>query len=93
MLVSIIVWLIVGFLAGLLAKAIVPGASEKPSGFWGTAILCIVGAIVGGFIYFMVSGGNRAFSTGLDLMSIVWATVGAIVVVFIERAITGRRVV
>ena len=90
---SIVVWLIVGFLAGLLAKAIVPGSAEKPSGFWGTAILGIVGAIVGGFIYFMVSGGNRSFTTGLDFMSIVWATVGAIVVVFIERAIASRRVV
>ena len=93
MLWSIIMWLIVGFLAGLLAKAIVPGASEKPSGFWGTAILGIVGAIVGGFIYFMVSGGNRGFTTRLDLMSIVWATIGAIVVVFIERAISSRRAI
>ena len=93
MLWSIIMWLIVGFLAGLLAKAIVPGASAKPSGFWSTALLGIVGAIVGGFIYFMVSGGNRSFTTGLDLMSIVWATIGAIVVVFIERAISGRRAI
>ena len=93
MLWSIIMWLIVGFLAGLLAKAIVPGASEKPSGFWGTAILGIVGAIVGGFIYFMISGGNRSFTTRLDLMSIVWATIGAIVVVFIERAISSRRAI
>ncbi len=92
MLWSIIVWLIVGFLAGLLAKAIVPGSSEKPSGFWGTAILGIVGAVVGGFIYHLLSG-SRGFSTNLDIMSIVWATVGAIVVVFIERAIAGRRVV
>jgi len=93
MLWSIIVWLIVGFLAGLLAKAIVPGTSEKPSGFWGTAILGIVGAIVGGFIYYMVSGGNRNFTTGLDVPSILWAALGAIVVVAIERAVSSRRVV
>lgn len=86
-------WLVVGFLAGLLAKAIVPGTADKPRGFWGTAILGIVGAIVGGFIYFMVSGGNRGFTTGLDLMSILWATLGAIVVVAIERAVSGRRAV
>ncbi len=93
MLVSIIVWLIVGFLAGLLAKAIVPGSAEKPSGFWGTAILGIVGAIVGGFIYFMVSGGSRNLTTALDLPSILWAALGAIVVVAIERAVAGRRAI
>lgn len=93
MLWSIIVWLIVGFLAGLLAKAIVPGSAEKPSGFWGTAILGIVGAIVGGFVYFMVSGGSRSFTTALDLPSILWAALGAIVVVAIERAVAGRRAI
>lgn len=88
---SIIMWLVVGFLAGLLAKAIVPGAAAKPSGFWGTAILGIVGAIVGGGIYFLVSGGSRGFHTQFDLPSILWATLGAIIVVAIERALAGRR--
>ena len=50
MLLSILMWLVVGFLAGLLAKAIVPGPTKKPSGFLGTAVLGIVGAVVGGFI-------------------------------------------
>jgi len=92
MIVSIIMWLVVGFLAGLLAKAIVPGTAEKPSGFLGTAILGIVGAIVGGFIYYMVSG-SPAFQTQFDLASILWATLGAIVVVFFERMVAGRRAV
>ncbi len=90
---TIIMWLVVGFLAGLLAKAIVPGTSQKPGGFWGTAILGIVGAIVGGAIYYLVSGGNRGFHTGFDLPSILWATLGAVVVVIIERAIAGRRAI
>jgi uncharacterized membrane protein YeaQ/YmgE (transglycosylase-associated protein family) len=90
---SIIMWLVVGFLAGLLAKAIVPGPAEKPSGFLGTAILGIVGAIVGGFIYHFVSGGNSGFRTHFDLMSILWATLGAIIVVGIERAMAGRRAI
>lgn len=91
MIVTILMWLVVGFLAGLLAKAIVPGSSEKPSGFLGTAILGIVGAIVGGFIYYLVSGGNSGFRTHFDIPSILWAALGAVVVVFIERAIAGRR--
>ena len=90
---TIIMWLVVGFLAGLLAKAIVPGSAEKPSGFWGTAILGIVGAIVGGFIYYLVSGGNSGFRTHFDIASILWAALGAVVVVFIERAISSRRTI
>ncbi len=88
---SIIMWLVVGFLAGLLAKAIVPGTQAKPSGFWGTALLGIVGAVVGGAIYFLLSGGNRGLHTRFDLISILWATLGAVVVVAIERALAGRR--
>ncbi len=91
MLSSIIMWLVVGFLAGLLAKAVVPGNSQKPGGFWGTALLGIVGAVVGGFIYYLVSGGNSGFRTHFDIPSIFWATLGAVVVVFIERAIAGHR--
>jgi uncharacterized membrane protein YeaQ/YmgE (transglycosylase-associated protein family) len=90
---TIIMWLVVGFLAGLLAKAVVPGTSQKPSGFWGTAVLGIVGAIVGGAIYYLVSGGNRGFHTGFDIPSILWAALGAVVVVIIERAIAGRRAI
>ncbi len=90
MIISIIMWLVVGFLAGLLAKAIVPGNSKEPSGFLSTAILGIVGAIVGGFIYYMVSGSSN-FRTHFDLASILWATLGAVVVVFIERAVSSRR--
>ena len=93
MLLSILMWLVVGFLAGLLAKAIVPGPTKKPSGFLGTAVLGIVGAVVGGFIYFLVSGGNRGFTTRFDLASILWATLGAVVVVVVERAIAGRRAI
>ena len=88
---SIIMWLVVGFIAGLLAKVIVPGTAAKPRGFWATAILGIVGAIVGGAIYYLVSGGNSGFRTHFDLASIFWATLGAIVVVSIERALAGRR--
>lgn len=89
---GILGWIVVGFLAGLLAKAIVPGGSNKPGGFVGTTVLGIVGAIVGGFIYSLVSGSN-AFRTHFDLASILWAALGAIVVVGIERAIAGRRAI
>lgn len=88
---TVIMWLVVGFLAGLLAKAVVPGPSQKPGGFWGTALLGVVGAIVGGFIYYLISGGNTGFRTHFNIPSILLAALGAIVVVFIERAVAGRR--
>lgn len=88
---TVIMWLVVGFLAGLLAKAVVPGTSQKPGGFWGTALLGIAGAIVGGFIYYLITGGNASFRTHFNVPSILLAALGAVVVVFIERAIAGRR--
>ena len=90
MIISILMWLVVGFLAGLLAKAIVPGNANEPSGFLPTAILGIVGAVVGGFIYFLVSG-SKGFTTTFDLPSILWAALGAVIVVFIQRALSSRR--
>ncbi len=89
---NIIGWIVVGFLAGLLAKAIVPGTSREPGGFVATTLLGIVGAIVGGFVFALVTGSN-AFRTHFDLASILWAALGAIVVVAIERAIAGRRAI
>lgn len=89
---GILGWIVVGFLAGLLAKVIVPGGSKEPGGFVGTTILGIVGAIVGGFVYHLVSGSSN-FVSRFDLASILWAALGAIVVVAIERAIAGRRAI
>lgn len=89
---GILGWIVVGFLAGLLAKVIVPGGSKEPGGFVGTTILGIVGAIVGGFVFSLVTH-NNGFRTHFDLPSILWAAGGAIVVVAIERAIAGRRAI
>ena len=87
---TILMWVIVGFLAGLLAKAIVPGNADEPGGFVGTTVLGVVGAIVGGFIYHFATG-SRSFTTTLDLASVIWAAIGAIVVVLISRMVNGRR--
>ena len=89
---NILGWIVIGFLAGLLAKMIVPGGSKEPGGFVGTTILGIVGAVVGGFIYHLVTN-SSSFATRFDIASILWAALGAIVVVAIERAIAGRRAI
>jgi uncharacterized membrane protein YeaQ/YmgE (transglycosylase-associated protein family) len=86
--VGILSWILVGLVAGFLAKYAVPG--EGPGGIVGDVIIGIVGAFIGGFIF-------NAFGhfgvTGLNVYSILVAFIGAVVLLFIMRAISGRRTV
>jgi len=89
MLISIIIWIIIGFVAGYLAKLIMPGPDG--GGFILTTILGIVGAVVGGFLGNMLFGQNtNANDSPLNLMSFVMAVIGAIIVLAIYRLATGR---
>ncbi|HYW53057.1 MAG TPA: GlsB/YeaQ/YmgE family stress response membrane protein, partial [Dongiaceae bacterium] len=83
---GILSWLIVGLIAGFLAKYVVPG--EGPGGIVGDIIIGIIGAFIGGWVFhqFGEPGVN-----GLTLWSILVAFVGAAILLFIMRAITGRR--
>lgn len=85
---SILAWIIVGIIAGFLAKAIVPG--EGPGGILGDLIVGVVGALIGGWI--MSAFGAGSYS-GLNIWSIFVAFVGAVVLLLILRAVTGRRTV
>ena len=81
-----IIWtIIIGFVAGVLAKLITPGDNE-PSGFILTTILGIVGAFVATYLGQAFGWYNAGEGAGL-----VGATVGAIVVLLIWGAIAGRR--
>jgi len=82
---NIIWFLIVGLVAGALAKAIMPGTSKEPSSWLLTIVLGIVGAVVGGFIASAVGIGG-----GL-IMQIIIATVGAILLIALMRLLSGRR--
>lgn len=77
--------IIIGFVAGVLAKLITPGDNE-PSGFILTTILGIVGAFVATYLGQALGWYNAGEGAGL-----VGATVGAIVVLLIWGAIAGRR--
>ncbi len=81
---SIIGWLILGLIAGFIASKIVNKTGE---GVLVDIILGIVGAVVGGFL-FSFFGADPV--TGLNIYSMVVAVIGAIVVLFIYHAITGR---
>jgi len=83
---SVLAWIVVGVIAGFLAKAVVPG--EGPGGVLGDLVVGIVGALIGGWI--MNSFGNPG-ATGLNLWSIFVAFLGAVVLLFVLRAVTGRR--
>ena len=85
---GIISWIILGLIAGALAKLILPG--KQGGGIIVTMILGIIGALLGGFIFSLlgIGGGvTGAFNIG----SIITAVIGAIIVLVIYGAITGRR--
>lgn len=81
-----IIWtIIIGFVAGIIAKFIMPGPNE-PSGFIMTAILGIVGAFVATFLGQAVGWYGPNDGAGL-----IGAVVGAIIVLAIWGFIAGRR--
>ena len=81
-----IIWtIIIGLIAGVLAKLITPGDNE-PSGFILTTILGIVGAFVATYLGQALGWYSAGEGAGL-----IGATVGAIVVLLIWGAIAGRR--
>lgn len=84
---GIIAWIVVGLIAGVLAKLIMPG--DDPGGFIVTILLGIVGAFVGGFVVNLLGG---AGVSGFNLWSILVATLGAIILLAIYRLVAGRRV-
>lgn len=86
---GILTWIIVGLIAGFLAKLAMPGDENEPGGFFGTMILGIVGAVIGGWIWNLLL--NRSGATGFDLGSILVAFVGSVVVIGLLRAFTRNR--
>jgi uncharacterized membrane protein YeaQ/YmgE (transglycosylase-associated protein family) len=82
---SIIAWIVLGLIAGFIGSKIVNKSGE---GVFLDIILGIVGAVVGGWL-FSAFGMSRV--TGLNIYSLLVAVVGAVVVLFVYHALTGRR--
>lgn len=81
-----IVWtIIIGFVAGVIAKFITPGSNE-PSGFILTTILGIIGAFVATYLGQALGWYNANEGAGL-----IGAVVGAIIVLFAWGIIAGRN--
>ena len=82
---GIIVWIILGAIAGFITNMIMGGKE----GVIGTIILGIIGAVVGGFLAGTVL--KVANVTGINVESIVVAVIGAVIVVALYRMFIGRR--
>ena len=85
---GIIAFIILGLLAGIIAKAMLPG--EDPGGVIVTAIIGIVGALLGGFIAGAIFDADP-LDEFFDISTWLTAIVGAIVLLLIYRLLAGRR--
>ena len=83
---TIIVWVVLGLVAGWLAGQVMKGGGY---GVVGDIVLGIVGALVGGFLTGLVLG--RDMVSGFNIESIVVAFIGAVSLIAVSRAFTGRR--
>ncbi|MBW4464937.1 MAG: GlsB/YeaQ/YmgE family stress response membrane protein [Pegethrix bostrychoides GSE-TBD4-15B] len=91
---NILAWLILGLIAGAIAKAIYPG--HQSGGILGTLVLGVIGAFVGGSLYNLLTTGTIALTSagaGLSIGGIVVAVLGAIVALFIYYALSRRSAI
>lgn len=84
---GIIAWLVVGLIAGFLADAVV---RSRNFGLVGDIVIGIVGAIVGGFLASAILNIPNPVN-GINVTSIAVAFIGALILLFVLRAVTGRR--
>lgn len=80
---GIIAWIVLGFLAGWIASIVMKTDSQQ--GFVTDVLLGIVGAIAGGFLMNLLGAQGV---TGLNLYSVIVATVGAVVLIWLGRLMT-----
>ncbi len=86
---GILGWILLGFLAGLIARALLPG--EERGGCILTTLLGIAGALLGGFLA-SIFGLGDPIDEFFDFSTWVAAVVGAVVILAVWRALSGRRV-
>lgn len=83
---SLIAWVVIGLVVGLIARALVPG--PQPMGFITTALLGIVGSFVGGWVGTLIWHRNAGeFAPG----GLVLSVLGAILVMVVWGATTRHR--
>ncbi|MDQ3894344.1 MAG: GlsB/YeaQ/YmgE family stress response membrane protein [Actinomycetota bacterium] len=85
---GIIGWIILGLLAGMIAKAILPG--DQPGGIIVTTLIGIAGALIAGFVAQALGFGDP-IDEFFDLSTWISAIIGALVLLAIWGAVAGRR--
>ena len=89
MLSALLFWIIVGLIAGALAKFVLPG--DDPGGIIVTMIIGIVGAVLGGWLLSLLGIGGGAGSGGW-IFSIIAGVIGAVILLGIYRLVANRAV-
>jgi uncharacterized membrane protein YeaQ/YmgE (transglycosylase-associated protein family) len=87
MAMGLLSWIIVGLIAGWLAGLVVRGGGF---GVLGDIILGIVGALIGGFIASALFNIPDPIS-GINITTLIIAFIGAVIVIWLLRALSGRR--
>ncbi|MEP7199530.1 MAG: GlsB/YeaQ/YmgE family stress response membrane protein [Chloroflexota bacterium] len=82
---SILAWLIVGLIAGWLAGMVMKSWGY---GIIGDLIVGVLGALLGGFLAGVAFGGD--YLTGINLITLIVAFLGAVILIAIVRALPGR---
>ena len=85
---GIIAFIILGLIAGAIAKALMPG--DDPGGFIVTTIIGVVGAILGGFLAQALFNADP-MDEFFDISSWLTAIVGALILLVIYRTVVARR--
>lgn len=87
---NIIGWIVLGLVAGALAKLIYPGT--QGGGIIATMILGIVGAFIGGTLYTLITTGKFAIVSSLTagtlIPSLIFAVLGSMIAIFIWSLVT-----
>lgn len=87
---NIIAWVVLGLLAGAIAKAIYPGT--QGGGILSTMILGIIGAFIGGSLYSLFATGTlQLTATSLSLPGLLIAVIGAMVAIYLWGLLSRSR--
>lgn len=87
---NILAWIVLGLIAGAIAKAIYPG--RQGGGIFSTILLGIVGAFIGGTLATILTTGNLSLAaTSLSVPGVILAVLGSLLAVFIWHLFNRRR--
>ena len=84
---GILIWLLIGLIAGALARFLIPG--RDPMGFFGTMVLGLIGSFVGGFLGNLVSDGEFDVTAA----GLVGSVVGAVIALIVYRSVKTRSAI